>query len=109
VQDFSDPQEALKHFVQLPDPSSYYKLVILDIRMPGLNGLQLFYRIRAISPSTGIIFCSALDIADELISILPGITYDHLFKKPMAKEDFIKKINSILYTDNNAHYDISSS
>ncbi|MDQ3848602.1 MAG: response regulator [Thermoproteota archaeon] len=109
VQAFTDPQEALKHFVQLPDPSTYYKLVILDIRMPGLNGLQLFYRIRAISPSIGIIFCSALDIAEELITILPGITRDHLFKKPMAKENFTKKINSILYTDNNAHYDISSS
>src|SRR5215210_9302483 len=49
VQAFTDPQEALKHFVQLPDPSSYYHLVLLDIRMPRLNGLQLFYRIKAIS------------------------------------------------------------
>src|ERR687897_662512 len=41
VEAFTDPQEALKHFVQLPDPSAYYKLVLLDIRMPALNGLQL--------------------------------------------------------------------
>ena len=27
VQPFTDPQEALQHFVQLPDPSSYYQLV----------------------------------------------------------------------------------
>src|ERR687891_500494 len=56
VQAFTDPQEALKHFVQLPDPSSYYPLVLLDIRMPRLNGLQLFYRIKAISPATKIMF-----------------------------------------------------
>ncbi len=55
VQVFIDPQEALKHFVQLPDPSSYYQLVLLDIRMPRLNGLQLFYRIKAVSPNTKII------------------------------------------------------
>jgi two-component system, OmpR family, response regulator ChvI len=109
VQAFTDPQEALKHFVQLPDPSSYYKLVILDVRMPRLNGLQLFYKIKAISPSIRIIFCSALDMAEELVSILPGITYDHLFRKPMAKENFIKKMNSILYANNNAHSDVPSS
>jgi two-component system, OmpR family, response regulator ChvI len=74
--------------------------------MPRLNGLQLFYKIKAISPSIRIIFCSALDMAEELVSILPGITYDHLFRKPMAKENFIKKINSILYANNNAHSDV---
>ena len=26
VEAFTDPQEALKHFVQLPDPSSHYQL-----------------------------------------------------------------------------------
>ena len=96
VEAFTDPQEALKHFVQLPDPSSYYQLVLLDIRMPRLNGLQLFYRIRAISPNTKIMFISALDIADELTSILPDITYNHIMKKPLKREYFVKRINSAL-------------
>jgi two-component system, OmpR family, response regulator ChvI len=73
VESFTDPQEALRHFVQLP--SSYYNLVLLDIRMPGLNGLQLFYRIKAISPNIKIMFIPALDIAEELTSILPDIKY----------------------------------
>ena len=96
VQVFTDPQEALKHFVQRPDPSSHYQLVLLDIRMPRLNGLQLFYRIKAVSPNTKIVFCSALDIAEELTSILPGISYDHIIKKPMRREDFISKINAVI-------------
>ncbi|HEX2231352.1 MAG TPA: response regulator, partial [Nitrososphaeraceae archaeon] len=96
VQPFTDPQEALKHFVQLPDPSSYYQLVLLDIRMPGLNGLQLFYRIKAISQNTKIMFCSALDMAEELVSILPDIKYDDIIRKPVEREYFISKINSIL-------------
>jgi CheY-like chemotaxis protein/class 3 adenylate cyclase len=104
VQAFTNPYDALKQFIQLPDPSSYYRLVILDIRMPRLNGLQLYYRIKAISPSIGIIFCSALDMAEELISILPDITYDHLIKKPISRENFIKKLNSILCTNNNAGF-----
>jgi two-component system, OmpR family, response regulator ChvI len=98
VQPFTDPQEALKHFVQLPDPSSYYHLVLLDIRMPRLNGLQLFYRIKAISPNTKIMFISALDIAEELTSILPDIKYDDIIKKPLKREYFVSKINSVLDT-----------
>ena len=96
VEAFTDPQEALKHFVQLPDPSSHHQLVLLDIRMPRLNGLQLFYRIKAISPNTKIMFCSALDIAEELVSILPDIKYDYIIKKPVKREYFVSKINSVL-------------
>jgi two-component system response regulator ChvI len=98
VRAFTDPQEALKHFVQLPDPSSYYQLVLLDIRMPRLNGLQLFYRIKAISPTTKIIFSSALDIAEELTSILPDVKYDDIIKKPLKREYFVSKINSVFDT-----------
>src|SRR5918996_1420126 len=104
VEAFTDPHDALMHFVQLPDPSSYYKLVLLDIRMPRLNGLQLFYRIKAISPSTKIMFISALDIAEELTSILPDITYDHIMKKPLKREYFVSKINSALSTSS-VHFD----
>src|SRR5919108_404487 len=96
VEAFTDHQEALKHFVQLPDPSSHHQLVLLDIRMPRLNGLQLFYRIKAISPNTKIMFCSALDIAEELVSILPDIKYDYIIKKPVKREYFVSKINSVL-------------
>jgi CheY-like chemotaxis protein/class 3 adenylate cyclase len=96
VKAFTDPQEALKHFIQLPDPSSYYKLALLDIRMPGLNGLQLFYKMKTFSPKIKIIFCSALDIAEELTSILPGVKYDDIIKKPVEREYFMNKINSAL-------------
>src|SRR5919109_3423211 len=99
VESFTDPQEALKHFVQLLDPSSYYQLVLLDIRMPRLNGLQLFYKIKILSPNTRIMFCSALDIAEEIVSILPDIKYNDIIKKPIKREYFISKINSVLNTN----------
>ncbi len=96
VELFIDPQEALKHFVQLPDPSSYYRLVLLDIRMPRVNGLQLFNTIKTITPNTKIMFCSALDIAEELTCILPDIKNSDIIKKPVERESFINKINSML-------------
>jgi two-component system, OmpR family, response regulator ChvI len=96
VQGFTDPQEALKHFVQLPDPSSHYKLALLDIRMPRINGLQLFQRIKTFSPKIKIMFISALDVAEELTSILPDIKNGDILKKPIERKYFISKINSAL-------------
>jgi two-component system, OmpR family, response regulator ChvI len=93
---FTDPQEALKHLVQLADPSSYYQLVLLDIRMPRLNGLQLFNTIKRLSQNTKIMFSSALDIAEELVSILHDVNYDYITRKPVEREYFVSKINSIL-------------
>src|SRR5918992_947302 len=95
VQSFTDSLEALKHFVQLPDPSSHYKLAVLDIRIPKLNGLQLFYQIKKLSPKIKIMFCSALEIAEELTSVLPDIEHNHILKKPVEREYFITKINSV--------------
>jgi two-component system, OmpR family, response regulator ChvI len=102
VEAFTDPQEALMHFVQLPDPSSYYKLVLLDIRMPRLNGLQLFYKIKTLSPKIKIMFSSALDVAEEVVSILPDMKYDDIIKKPVEIEYFMNKINSAL--NNSIHH-----
>jgi len=96
VKAFSDPQEALKHFFLLPDPSAHYKLALLDIRMPKLNGLQLFHKMKAVSPKIKIIFCSALDVAQEVASVLPDIEHEHFIRKPVEREHFINKINSAL-------------
>jgi two-component system response regulator ChvI len=96
VESFTDSLEALKHFVQLPDPSSHYKLALLDIRMPKLNGIQLFYQMKKLSPKIKIMFCSALEIAEELTSVLPNIEHNHIIKKPVEREYLITKINSAL-------------
>ena len=94
VKTFSDPQEGLEHFFQLPDPSSHYKLALLDIRMPKLNGLQLFHKMKALSPKIKIMFCSALDVAQEVASILPDIDHEHFIRKPVEREHFINRVNS---------------
>jgi two-component system response regulator ChvI len=91
---FSDSSKALKHFA-LSDPN-YYDLVILDIRMPGLNGLQLYYRLKALNKDIKTLFVSALEASEELISILPGIQLRNILKKPVDRNYFISTVKRLL-------------
>jgi CheY-like chemotaxis protein/class 3 adenylate cyclase len=94
VDAFTDSQEALQYFAQVN--SSYYDLVVMDIRMPSLNGLQLYYRIKAINPDIKVLFVSALDLAKEMVSILPGVKIEDIIQKPVNQENFVNKVKATL-------------
>jgi len=90
----SDSKDALEHFL-LTD-SYHYHLVLMDIRMPSLNGIQLYQKIRAISPDTKILFITALDAVDELVSILPDVGVHDILRKPVESEHFLSKVRVAL-------------
>jgi CheY-like chemotaxis protein len=94
VDDFTDPREALSHVAQ--SNLGYYNLVVMDIRMPNLNGLQLYYRLKAINPDIRIMFVSALDAAQEMVSILPGVKLDDVVQKPVDQKEFLYKVKAKL-------------
>ena len=93
VSTFADSYEALRDFASNP---RLYDLVILDIRMENLNGLQLYQSMKAMNPSSKILFASALDAAKELTSMLPDIESQDIIKKPVDRENFIKVIKMAL-------------
>jgi hypothetical protein len=45
---------------------------------------------------------TALDVDEELISILPGITKENLMKKPIRRIEFIQRIENLLSNNNAA-------
>jgi two-component system response regulator ChvI len=96
VDAFTDPRHALLHFSQL-DPF-YYKLILLDIRMPNANGFQLYYKFKAMNPNVKILFVTALDVmGEELASMLPGFSAESdLIKKPLSNDQYVNKIKSVL-------------
>ena len=93
VSTFGEPYKALAEFTLNP---RFYDLVILDIRMENLNGLQLYQCMKAINPTSTLLFASALDAAKELTSILPDVQSQDIIKKPIDKENFIKTVKNAL-------------
>jgi two-component system response regulator ChvI len=92
VEAFSDSREALIRFSQAS--SSHFNLVILDLRMPGINGLELYTRLKSINKDVRILFVSALDAVPELLSILPELRQDDILRKPIAIEDFLNAVKN---------------
>jgi CheY-like chemotaxis protein/predicted transcriptional regulator len=93
VRTFIDSRFALQDYISNP---FRYDLLVLDIRMQGINGLQLYQSIKAINPECKAIFVSALDAATEVVSILPGTKPRNIIRKPVSKEQFVSAVKTAL-------------
>jgi CheY-like chemotaxis protein len=90
VESFTDPLEALRQF--LAKNSGYYDLVIADIRMPKLDGIQLSKILRSLDQNVRILLVTAHDIVDEVCSMLPEIQREDVLRKPVSQDIFMQKI-----------------
>jgi class 3 adenylate cyclase len=88
VKAFSSSDEALDHFAQT-NPASY-DLVVSDIRMPEINGFELYLKLKAIKSDVKMIFATCLEIADEIFSLAPGVKQVEVIKKPIEQQAFIE-------------------
>ena len=93
VKTFSDPIQALRHFAE---ESSSYDLIVLDIRMPQVNGIQLFQTFKSINREIKVMFVSCLDAAPELVSVFPEVKQDAILMKPIPSEHFVKAVETAL-------------
>jgi DNA-binding NtrC family response regulator len=61
---FIDPIKAFEHYTENKEN---YALVISDLRMPGLNGLELLKKVKTSNPNVGTMLMSAYNIEEEEI------------------------------------------
>src|SRR4029453_12842214 len=59
---FIDPIKAFEHFTENKEN---YTLVISDLRMPGLNGLELLKKVKTSNPKVRTILMSAYNFEEE--------------------------------------------
>jgi CheY-like chemotaxis protein len=94
ITSFTDSSIALNYIRDIPNFNDL--LVILDIRMKDLNGFQLHQQIKAINPTIKILFVTALDIVEEILTIVPGTSIEQVMRKPVDKKLFTNTVNKLL-------------
>jgi DNA-binding response OmpR family regulator len=90
VDNYSDPVMALKHF-----KSNIYDLLILDLKMPKLNGFQLYEEIKKIDANVKACFLTAGEIysdASKDMSCNPSC----FIRKPVENDELIRRINAMV-------------
>ena len=91
IQTESDPQQALAA-VENGIP---FEVALIDITMPGIDGVQLLEAIKKCQPQIECIMITALDEARTAVNCLKKGAYDYLVK-PVSKENLILSIQRAL-------------
>ena len=93
VDTFNDSQEALLNFK--PD---YYDLVILDIKMPKMDGFELYEQLKKKDNDVKVCFLTASELYYEKFRKKEYHALDkNLFiRKPIDNEQLLKEVNRIM-------------
>ena len=86
VDAFGDPLEALKHFKK-----GTYEIALLDIRMPKMNGFQLYREILKRDGSVKVRFFTAFEeFREEFRKAFPELDERRFIKKPTTLERLVQ-------------------
>jgi DNA-binding response OmpR family regulator len=96
VDSFNDPISALDNY-----QINFYDLVILDIKMPKMDGFELYLKIREKDPKVKICFLTVIATFNEefrkiRLQLGKTINEDYFIQKPVKMEELIKKLTSIM-------------
>jgi DNA-binding response OmpR family regulator len=95
VKSYRDPLLALSKF-----KAHSYDLVILDIKMPDLNGFALYREIKRLDKNVKVCFLTAGEmyygVYSDIFSSLPASCF---IRKPIDNEELLRRINEIVVDD----------
>jgi two-component system KDP operon response regulator KdpE len=90
VEEARSGEEAL-HSVQ----QHRFDLVLLDINMPGIGGIDACRKIRGISPQAGIVMITVRDLEDDKVRALEAGADDYV-TKPFKLRELIARLRAVL-------------
>jgi len=95
VDTFTDPQLALSAF-----KAKTYDLLILDIKMPNMNGFELYEKVNKIDTKLKVCFLTAFGEGyhEEFRRRFPASSFSdvNFIRKPIRINDLVKKVNDII-------------
>ena len=94
VDGFTNPEEALYGF---NSNAKAYCLVLSDIRMPYLSGIQLARKVKDINSGVKVVLMTSFEIRDsEFSKVFPSTHVDGFVQKPIGIRDLTNKILTII-------------
>ena len=92
VSTYNDPAKALDEYV--PDA---FDLLLLDIRMPKMNGFELYREIKKKNEKVRVCFFTAFEVYyEEFRKMFPNLQVRCFIRKPITINDLVTHINSEL-------------
>jgi CheY-like chemotaxis protein len=81
--------------------SNYYDLVVLDIKMPEMDGFELYDRIRQKDQNTRICFLTASEMFYESLRQARNLAgevlgEEHFIQKPIKTNDLIRRLTDLI-------------
>ena len=95
---FIDPVKAFEHFTE---NRQNYALVISDLRMPGLNGLELLKKVKTSNPKVRTILMSAYNFEEEekFQQYMEEAVINSTIEKPVTMNRLYERVREQLFVN----------
>lgn len=88
VDGFTNSKLALKSFEK-----GKYEMIIVDVRMPGIGGFELYEKLEEIDPNVKVCFITGFDFNYlALREIYPNLNFGSFIRKPVETDELVNKI-----------------
>ncbi len=92
---FENGQSAYNEIKEAFQDNKLYNLIITDIQMPGLNGLELIKKIRESGITTPILAITGFGNKKMVLDLMRAGCNDYL-DKPFSMNEFINRISKLI-------------
>ncbi len=94
VDSFTDPLLALQNF---KEQAGMYDMIILDIKMPEMNGFELYRQIKKIDDKVKVCFLTASEMDYGVYTdIVNSLDAEYFIRKPIDNEELVEKVNNMI-------------
>ena len=95
---FIDPVKVFEHFTENKEN---YALVISDLRMPGLNGLELLKKVKTLNPKVRTILMSAYNFEEEekFQQYMEQAVINSTIEKPVTMNRLYERVREQLFVN----------
>jgi DNA-binding response OmpR family regulator len=91
IDTYNDARAALSRY-----EAGMYALIVIDIRMPGMNGFELFRALKKKDASAKICFLTAFDVYErEFKRLFPKMKVEGFLRKPISISQMASAITKI--------------